>query len=113
FVALLLQNQLLHEAADAVEDAGGDVRTTLLELGNRGAALLAAGCGAVVIGALVRILGSRHLPLALAVGALPVVVVFPALLARFGGSPARMARARIAQRWAAVATGALLIVLLR
>jgi 4-hydroxybenzoate polyprenyltransferase len=111
FVALLLQNQLLHEAADAPEDRGGGVCTTLLAVGPRGAALLAAACGFVVVWVAMGVVTQRGWPIALALVMLVYVVVFPALLARDGRSPERMARWRVAHRWAAAATGALILVL--
>jgi 4-hydroxybenzoate polyprenyltransferase len=40
FVTLLLQNQLLHERADAAEDAGASLRTTGLLLADRGVAVV-------------------------------------------------------------------------
>lgn len=111
FVALLLQNQLLHEAADAAEDRGGGVRTTFLAIGASGAAVLAALCGAALLWITLRLLTERALPLAFALHTAPHLLVFPALLAVAGRSPACMAGARVAQRWAAAASGALLVLL--
>jgi 4-hydroxybenzoate polyprenyltransferase len=111
FVALLLQNQLLHEAADAVEDREGGVRTTFLTLGGAGAALLAALCGAAAAWITAGAIAERHLSSWLLALVAPHLLVFPAALALAGHSPARMAQARVAQRWAAVASGALLVAL--
>jgi 4-hydroxybenzoate polyprenyltransferase len=47
FTALLLQNQLLHERADAVEDAASGVRTTARVLGDRATWGLALALGVV------------------------------------------------------------------
>lgn len=111
FIALLIQNQLLHEAADAVEDREGGVRTTFLVVGGAGASILAAACGAAVAWITAGAVTARGLPLWLLAVVAPHLLVFPAALAVAGHSPARMARARLAQRWAAVAAGALLIAL--
>jgi 4-hydroxybenzoate polyprenyltransferase len=45
FVALLAQNQLLHELADAAEDAGAGARTTARWLGPRGTRAALVGLG--------------------------------------------------------------------
>jgi 4-hydroxybenzoate polyprenyltransferase len=45
FVLLLLQNQLLHEAADRLDDAHGQVLTTFRIVGRRGTAVLVAALG--------------------------------------------------------------------
>jgi len=113
FAALLVQNQLLHEAADAPEDRVGALRTTFLALGARAAARLAALSG-VALAAVACALAMRSgWPAAIAACALalPFVVVFPWLLARRGGSPEAMARVRVAQRWTAMIAVASLAVL--
>lgn len=107
FVGLLLQNQLVHEAADTAEDARGKLVTTARLLGPARAGYAAALLGVIVPGLLA--LGG-HLALA-AVTALVFVVAFPVLLARRGGEPASMQRARRAHRWASLAAGALLFAL--
>lgn len=110
FVALLLQNQLLHEAADAPEDRRGGVRSTFLVLGRAKTAVLAAACGTLVFWTSLDPI-TRCAPAPLAVlHAVPYVVVFPALLARGGDAPELMARTRFAQRWSSLVTGALLVV---
>jgi 4-hydroxybenzoate polyprenyltransferase len=109
FAALLVQNQLLHEAADAAEDRAGAVRTTFLALGPVGAGMLAAMAAALVMAAAGRALafGGRPPAWALLLGA-PFLMVFPALLAWRGRSAVHMARARVAQRCCAAAAGLLL-----
>jgi 4-hydroxybenzoate polyprenyltransferase len=109
FAALLVQNQLLHEAADAPEDRAGRLRTTFLWAGPRVAALLAGLSGVVLLVVAVRVLLHGGWPLALAALALPFVLAFPALLWWRGDSPSHMARVRVAQRWCAAACGALLL----
>lgn len=111
FVGLLLQNQLVHEAADAEEDQRGKVRTTFLVLGQRGAAVLALLCGGLVLGATLHLLRRVGAPWPWALHALPYLTFFPAQLAFHGGSAERMARARLTQRWAAAASGLLLFAL--
>jgi 4-hydroxybenzoate polyprenyltransferase len=113
-VPLLLQNQMLHEAADAGEDRAGGVRSTYLALGPRGASVLAALLGiavAVVVAVMVATqrsaLGPIVGPAVIGAHAVAYAIVFPALLGR-----ARSAStARAAQRWSALASGALLFAL--
>jgi 4-hydroxybenzoate polyprenyltransferase len=112
FAGLLVQNQLIHEAADAQEDRGGALRTTFLVLGPAGAAALAALAGAGLLAVAIRMLGQAGITPAWALLTAPFVVGFPWLLARFGRSPARMARVRVAQRACAAVGGALLMLLL-
>ena len=111
FVALLLENQLLHEAADAVEDRRGAVHTTFLAVGHCGAALLAAASGAAVLWVTARVLGDRGALFPLAAHTIPHLALFPLLLARIGDDPALMSRARLWHRWCAAASGAVLIAL--
>jgi 4-hydroxybenzoate polyprenyltransferase len=104
FVCLLLQNQLLHEAADCDEDRVGAVRTTVAAFGSTAAAGLAAllGCGAVVtMGA------AGHAALGVA-ASLPCICLFPGALAWRGRDARWMARARVAHRACSLAIGALL-----
>jgi 4-hydroxybenzoate polyprenyltransferase len=111
FTGLLLGNQLLHEAADAHDDAAGRVRTTFLALGPRGAAAFAAVAGALPVIALALALPGL-LRIALSAAALFVfVVVVPGALALRGAESRRMARARLLHRVASVAVGALLFAL--
>jgi 4-hydroxybenzoate polyprenyltransferase len=105
FVPLLLQNQLLHEAADADEDRGGEVRTTFVHHGRGVSALLAGLCGAGAA-AVVLLLGPEPfvVPLVLAL-AIPFVLGFPFVLQRYGDVAPVMARARVAHRWLSGAAG--------
>jgi 4-hydroxybenzoate polyprenyltransferase len=102
FVGLLLQNQLLHEAADSLEDARGQLATTARTLGPIKTGYAAALLGATVPAVLLRggygALGSMS--------ALVFVVLFPATVARYGLDANRMGWARRAHRWASLATGA-------
>jgi 4-hydroxybenzoate polyprenyltransferase len=113
FGALLLQNQLIHEAADAPEDRHGGLQTTFLRAGARGTAILAMLCGAVALAATVWAMQQGVLPAWMAPHALPYVVIFPALVYLRGDSPAQMRTTRTWQRWCAAASGALLFMGLR
>jgi 4-hydroxybenzoate polyprenyltransferase len=107
FVGLLLQNQLLHEAADTVEDARGNLATTVRTLGTRTTAW-----GAALLGLVVPYLMIACGQIALAcASAIVFVVSFPAILARHGDRPAWMRRARRVHRWVSLVTGALLFAL--
>lgn len=101
FVLLLGQNQLLHEAADAEEDARGGVRTTFRRLGVRGAAVLTFAAGALLLPLLV-----TRAPTTAIVAASVFGLGFPAALLRFGERPAEAARVRLTHRAAALAFGA-------
>jgi 4-hydroxybenzoate polyprenyltransferase len=103
FVGLLLQSQILHEAADAAGDARASVRTTFLALGRPASAVIAALFGAVLaLSALPGGIVSRA-----AIGAV-YVVVFPLALA-LAADPARAARLRAWHRWSGLAVGAALL----
>ena len=108
FVALLLQNQLLHEAADAEDDARGGVRTTFSVLGPAGTAVLAMLLGSGLVLAALCVLVLRGAPAALALSATPFVVIFPWSLARHGSNAQRMLRTRTTHRMSSAALGALL-----
>ncbi|MBX3248090.1 MAG: UbiA family prenyltransferase [Myxococcales bacterium] len=112
FAALLLQNQLLHEAADASEDQRGALRTTFLQLGPRPVAGLAAIAGAVPSIAVASGDADPRLAFA-ALLALPFAILFPAALFRRGGEASAMRRARLLHRAAAVVGGAALFVWFR
>jgi 4-hydroxybenzoate polyprenyltransferase len=107
FVGLLLQNQLLHEAADTLEDARGNVATTVRTLGTGTTAW-----GAALLGLVVPYLMVECGQIALAcVSTIVFVVSFPASLARHGDRPAWMRRARRVHRWVSLVIGALLFAL--
>lgn len=110
FAALLLQNQLLHEAADAEEDRRGGLRTTFVALGAAGAAVSALLC-AVALGGVVLhgFAGHPYRGLALSLCA-PASLLAPAALAA-GVSPERAAAARRWHRLAAALAGAALCAL--
>jgi 4-hydroxybenzoate polyprenyltransferase len=108
FAALLLQNQLIHEAADRVDDAASGIRTTWLTLGPRWTALLVACAGGVVT----VVTASAGAPfwyasVGVAVGAV-FIFAFPLLVAWDGLSAGRAARLRVIHRWCAVLLGAAL-----
>lgn len=108
FSPLLLQNQLLHEAADAEEDRDGNIETTFVRLGSHLTAALAVACGLGATAA-VATLGPVPYRAALAVVfAVPFAVVYPVALHRLGHGGAVMARTRVAHRWTSAAAGALL-----
>jgi 4-hydroxybenzoate polyprenyltransferase len=107
--ALVLETQLIHEAADQAEDRAGGVRTTWLTLGPLWTAGLAALSGltaAVAAAGLVPAAGSTIV--AVVVAAI-FGLLFPALLAWRGGETARAARLRQVHRWCGVLLGAGLI----
>jgi 4-hydroxybenzoate polyprenyltransferase len=104
FAGILLQSQLLHEAADAEGDARAGVRTTFLALGRRWSAMLAALFGAVP--AMCGVPGGVVTRAAIVAA---YVVGFPAALA-FAADPARAARLRAWHRWSGLAVGAALLV---
>lgn len=108
FTCLLLQNQLLHEAADRDEDRAGLVRTSVLAIGHRRAALAAAFLGLAAAACA----PEASWTLAWAMTA-AFAIGFPALLARFGGSTRLMSAARVAHRACSALAGAWLFALLR
>lgn len=98
FAILLLQNQLLHEAADRLDDERGQVRTTFRAIGRRASALLGAALGAT--GAIL----APHLALTIAMGA-AFVILFPMALYLRGDDVRRMRTMRLAHRVACIAAG--------
>ncbi len=110
FAALLLQNQLIHEAGDREDDQASGLRTTWLTLGPRWTALLAACAGALATTATASTdAGVRSAAIPGIVGA-AFVVAFPLLLAWDGLTPARARRLRVVHRWCALLVGATLYV---
>jgi 4-hydroxybenzoate polyprenyltransferase len=102
FAGLLLQSQIIHEAADAEGDARAGVRTTFVALESRGSALLAAIFGALPV------LGLAAGAFARAFLAATYVLVFPLAFAVVGKDPARAARLRTWHRVSGLALGAAL-----
>jgi 4-hydroxybenzoate polyprenyltransferase len=102
FVALILQNQLLHESADAREDARGGVLTTARLLGPRGtkAAVLS--------------IAAPGMTLAVALAPTPSMAVAAGSAIALGsaavGLPGSPARARLAHRWLSAAGGVVLFI---
>jgi 4-hydroxybenzoate polyprenyltransferase len=105
FAALLLQNQLIHEAADSVEDRRGGVRTTWMMLGPARTAWLAALLGLAATGAAASLLSpfAPQTMVALCLGVFGVG--FPLLLARRGVESRVATRLRIAHRGCALLFG--------
>jgi 4-hydroxybenzoate polyprenyltransferase len=99
FACLLLQNQLIHEAADREEDVAGGVHTTVVALGPTLAAWIAAGLGLLLV------LDARARSVPVWPLALVFAVMFPIALARGGSDARRMARLRLVHRAASFAAG--------
>lgn len=102
FVVLLTQNQLVHEVADAIEDAPAGVITTGGVLGPQGAFRAAAALG--LVGSLVLVAGLGFGPVPL-VGSLGMVAGSAVAL---GSDPAQAADARRRHRLVAAIAGATL-----
>lgn len=110
FVVLLLENQLIHEAADIEEDLGGGVRTTFSVLGPRGAAVLTSVLGVLASLCVHSLLRDRSpspwVHLATAIVGCTFALLVPLGVARWGADPKRMGRLRTAQRFLALFAGA-------
>ncbi len=104
FAALLVQNQLIHEAADAAEDRDGGVQTTFVVLGQVGVGFLALLAGAAVAWAT---LGLPLGPISTVVAVLVFAGAFPALLVGRCHDAVAMRSLRRLHRVAAAATCAL------
>jgi 4-hydroxybenzoate polyprenyltransferase len=103
FAGMLLQSQVLHEAADAAADARAGIRTTFLVLGRGPSAVLAALFGALAaFGPPVGLPASAGL-------AVVYVLFFPLALALLASDPERAARLRAWHRWSGVVLGAALL----
>jgi 4-hydroxybenzoate polyprenyltransferase len=108
--ALVLETQLVHEAADQLDDRQAGLRTTWLTLGPHWTALIVAGAGLTAAAAAARaIVGDGSSPVALAAAAVFGLIV-PALLAMRGHDPAAAARLRLTTRWTGVVFGLALFV---
>ncbi len=111
FSALLLQNQLLHEAADSDEDRDGGLRTTYALLGSRGSAAAVAFIGLGVAVA-ARAVAGGTIGLVLSISCVGIFAgLFPILLARDGSNPERIGRHRLLHRGVSAVSGAVLFVL--
>jgi len=106
FCALLLQNQLLHERADAAEDSAAGVRSTALRVGPR-----AASAVALMLGAAGAALACLLAPVAGGAAAAGAALLAGSLVATRGPGPLPARRAT--HRWVAFAGGALLFVVSR
>jgi len=104
FAGILLQSQLVHEAADAAGDARAGVHTTFLALGRGASVALAALFGAWPLTA-TGLPDWARVALLVAYG-----VAFPVALARCADVPARATLLRRWHRLAGVAVGAALFV---
>ncbi len=109
FSLLLLQNQLIHEAADAEDDRGGGVRTTFQLLGARATALLLGALGLLLLGVSVELLRRSAAPLWLAAYAAPFVLWFPWALMRRAPHRSHAQALRVQHRIASAASCALLL----
>jgi 4-hydroxybenzoate polyprenyltransferase len=109
FAGLLLQNQLIHEAADADDDEPSGVRTTFIAAGPRWSAVGLLLLGGAVAATILR--GASLLALGLGAGAL-FGAAFPCALAVAGDRRPLLARVRFWHRWCCVATGATLFLCL-
>jgi 4-hydroxybenzoate polyprenyltransferase len=108
FCAILLQNQLIHEAGDATEDRGGGIRTTWLTLGPAWTTALAAALGLVAaVAAAGAVSPALRAPAAL-LSAAVFAAAHPLLLWRRAADPPAAARLRLTQRAWAVLFGAAL-----
>ncbi len=103
FVALVVQNQLLHEQADAAEDAAAGALTTARWLGERGARGLIVACA----GALVAAGATSRSPVAFAVALAGAAASIAVALA-----PRPAAWRRRAHRYVAATVGASLFLVL-
>lgn len=98
FLALLTQNQLLHELADRDEDAAAGARTTALTLGESTTAAIALLVG--LAGALA--IALRHPTRA---GSLAATGVFAGGILARAARAGRAASTRVAHRWLSIGTG--------
>lgn len=102
FLALLTQNQLVHEVVDAEEDAGGGVRTTASLFSDGATFGLVLGIGAAAAAVLLLLPGARLAGLA---GAGCLLAIDAALVRWRRVAPSRLRRAH---RWMSVAAGLLI-----
>ncbi len=106
FTALLFENQLIHEAADRIEDRAGGIRTSWLTFGSRWTALVVALSGLIAVAAAASVVPAAQWPVAIAGATAVFGLAFPLLLAWRGMDPRQAAQLRLAHRWCAVAFGA-------
>lgn len=107
FSALLLQNQLLHEASDSEDDRRGRLLTTFLLVGQRWSAALLAALGLMLVGAVASAPALR--PLAWLLAGVHLIA-FPLIFFRGKVRPSTLRRVH---RWMALAAGALVYLALR
>ena len=110
FSGLVLQNQVLHEAADRAEDARGGIRTTARVLGVRGAALSIGLFGSLSVALVATTPGLAWLALVLVP---PFAIAFPLVALRHGARDGWMRRARRAHRVCAIVAGAVVFLTVR
>lgn len=111
FCALILQSQLIHEAADARDDARGDVRTTYLAIGAGATSLLVSALGCLVLYGALGVATSLDRS---AMWAAPFVVFafgFTLPVARCAPSDPMLATTRAVQRWVGALAGLCLFAL--
>jgi 4-hydroxybenzoate polyprenyltransferase len=105
FAPLLLQNQLIHEAADALEDRAGGVVTTFGRFGPQRSAAVAALCG---LCSAMAVMWPSPSPTSSTLALLLAVAFagwYPRQLARRGHEPTTMAALRVQHRFAALTGG--------
>lgn len=108
FAALLLQNQLIHEAADNDEDRGGGVHTTWQMLGPTRTAAVIAMLGVTAMLAAATLASAHGAMIIIVLGAAVFVAGFPVLLLRTGQDSEKAARLRVTHRWYALVAGIVL-----
>jgi len=106
FASLLLQNQLIHEAADQLEDRAGGVETTWLTLGSRWTGVIAAFSGLAATFATTCLVPAIPLAAVVVLVGTAFAVAFPLLLAWRGQESNQAALLRVTHRWCAVLLGA-------
>lgn len=104
FTLLILQNQLLHEAADRLDDERGGVHTSAFCLGPVGTSAVVAALGVALTAFLHR--SAAVPPMFAILCALVFGLAFPIVVFRAGLSPSAMANARIIHRYASAVAGA-------
>lgn len=101
FGTVLLQNQLIHEASHAAEDAADAIRTSWLTFGPRASALAAALLGAITIGMLLAVDSTWRT----AAGCVPLILLTLAARPERLMSHVHAARLRTLHRYAGAVAG--------
>jgi len=104
FALLLVENQLIHEAAHADDDRRGGVQTTTVRFGHRVSGLLAVAMGLGAAASLAVLADGNRWVLGTAV-AMAVMALLLLVSVRHFRRPDRARRLRLAHRWAAFCLG--------